>query len=102
MYKRQALFIHTQIVDVKRFHIRENIVTHVLLKHAESVAQYMALFIRSHKHRSVAVSYTHLDVYKRQLLENGIKYGREGGWLRLTLTGDDETVVGLSLIHICF
>ena len=28
------------------------------------------------------------------LLENGIKYGREGGWLRLTLTGDDETVVG--------
>lgn len=28
------------------------------------------------------------------LLENGIKYGQEGGWLRLTLTGDDETVVG--------
>ena len=29
------------------------------------------------------------------LLENGIKYGREGGWLRLTLTGDEDTVTGV-------
>ena len=28
------------------------------------------------------------------LAENAVKYGRQGGWVRLTLTGDDRTVTG--------
>ena len=37
-----------------------------------------------------AVSYTHLDVYKRQLCDNAIKYNRPGGHVRVTVGRQDE------------
>ena len=69
------------------------------------------MFFHSYGNRKITVSYTHLDVYKRQLYENSnfekviedlkernLIYSEDGAlWFRTSMFADDED---LSLIHI--